>query len=207
MKTILFMGDSITDCCRDKNDDNFKGHGIATAVSTRLSYAHPGELNFINRGISGNRIVDIYARIKSDAVNLAPDIMTLLCGVNDVWHEIERQNGVSAEKFEKIYTMYIEELHEALPNLKIIMIEPFLLRGSANEERYDEFYKEVRLRAAACERIAKKFNIPYVYLQDKLSSLAEKIGNEALLRDGVHPNITGIGLISDELCKEIEKAL
>ena len=204
MKNILFQGDSITDCCRDRDNDFFKGHGYATIVAGRLSYAHAGELNFYNRGISGNRIVDLYARIKSDAINLKPDIMTVLCGVNDVWHELERQNGVAADKYEKVYSLFIEEIKAALPNIKIVIIEPFLLKGEGTEKYFDEFFSEVKLRAAASKRIAEKYGLPFIPLQDKLSALAEKIGDFAVLRDGIHPNITGNALIADEVCKVLE---
>ena len=88
--------------------------------------------DFINKGISGNRIVDVYARIKQDSINL--DI-----GVNDVWYELGgRYNGVSAEKFEKICDMLIGEVLEALPDLKIMILELFLLEASATTATEEE---------------------------------------------------------------------
>ena len=75
-------------------------------VKGQLGCEHPGKYEFINKGIGGNRIVDVYARIKIDIINLKPDYMSLLIGVNDVWHELGgRHNGVAVEKFEKIYDM------------------------------------------------------------------------------------------------------
>ena len=100
MKTILFQGDSITDADRSYSDDNKRGLGYPQLVTARLGYDAAGEYNFINRGISGNRIVDVYARIKKDIININPDIMSILIGVNDVWHEINYNNGVETEKFE-----------------------------------------------------------------------------------------------------------
>ena len=115
---ILFQGDSITDCGRDSNNDSVLGRGYAHLVSAYLGYSEPGEPTFINKGISGNRIVDVYARMKRDILNYQPDVMSILIGVNDVWHELgESPNGVDAEKFFKIYSMLIEEVKEALPNI------------------------------------------------------------------------------------------
>ena len=110
MKTILFQGDSITDCGRNREQLEGTGTGYPLLVKAQLGFENPGEYTFINKGISGNRIVDLYARIKADIINLKPDYISFLIGVNDVWHEFGGRNGVAAEKFEKIYTMLIEEI-------------------------------------------------------------------------------------------------
>ena len=87
-KTILFQGDSITDCGRDKNNPNSMGIGCPLLVNSYLGLEGPLEYTFYNRGISGNRIVDLYARIKSDFINLKPDYASVFIGVNDTWHEV-----------------------------------------------------------------------------------------------------------------------
>ena len=123
-KLILFQGDSITDCGRNREDITSTGAGYMHMVKSQLGCEYPGEYEFINKGISGNRIVDVYARIKKDIINLRPAYMSLLIGVNDVWHELGgRHNGVSAEKFEKIYNMLITEIMEELPNIKILIMK------------------------------------------------------------------------------------
>lgn len=138
MKRILFQGDSITDCGRVREDNVHVGSGYALLVKSQLGFENPGEYEFYNRGISGNRIVDLYARIKRDIINLAPDYISILIGVNDVWHEFSMDNGVDADKFEKIYCMLIEEIREALPNVKIMIMEPFCLKGIATENTDEE---------------------------------------------------------------------
>ena len=62
--------------------------------------------------------------------DLKPDYISFLIGVNDVWHEFSRHNGVDADKYEKIYTMLIEEIKEELPEVKIMFLEPFCLRAT-----------------------------------------------------------------------------
>ena len=102
MKRILFQGDSITDCGRSRDNDGYKGHGYPRIVMWKLNLDFPGEYKIFNRGVSGNRITDLYTRIKSDIINVKPDYLSILIGINDVWHEIDYNNGVSAQKFEKI---------------------------------------------------------------------------------------------------------
>ena len=96
-KRILFQGDSITDCSRSRSDLTEMGGGYPRLVKAALGMDHPGEYEFINRGISGNRIVDLYARIKADFINLKPDYASIYIGVNDAWHEIGSQNGVDTD--------------------------------------------------------------------------------------------------------------
>ena len=97
---ILFQGDSITDAVRNREDVTSLGEGYAFLAAAELSFAATEVHTFINKGISGNRIVDLYARMKADIINLQPDVLSILIGVNDVWHDLlESPNGVDAEKF------------------------------------------------------------------------------------------------------------
>lgn len=206
MKTILFQGDSITDCARGSSVCGF-GEGYAMLVTAHLGLENPGEYTFYNKGIGGNRIVDVYSRIKEDIINLKPDYMSLLIGVNDVWHEFDRQNGVEAEKFEKIYDMLIAEIKEALPNIKIMIFEPFCLRASATEntekypDKWNTFSTEVKKRAEKAKNIAEKYDLPFITLQDKFDKVAKTTGNSYWLFDGVHPTVMGHELIKREWLK------
>ena len=92
-------------------NDKYFDNVIAVHENLLKKLAEKG-IKVINRGISGNRIVDLYARIKSDIINLKPDYLSILVGVNDVWHERDAANGVSAPKFKKVYGMLLEELKE-----------------------------------------------------------------------------------------------
>ena len=198
MKTILFQGDSITDVGRVREDESSLGQGYPRMLAERLGYEYPGQFRHLNRGISGNRVVDLYARWKVDALNLKPDYLSILIGVNDVWHEIEAQNGVEAKKYEKIYTMLLEETLEALPDIKIILMEPFVLHGTGTDKAWDVFSQEVAKRQEAVHRIADTFKLPLVRLQDKLNE-AERIAPASYwLGDGVHPTPAGHALLTDQ---------
>ena len=211
MKRILFQGDSITDAGRDRQNFSNLGIGYPTLVKAELGFENPEVFDFQNRGISGNRIVDVYSRIKSDIINLSPDYMSILIGVNDVWHEISYQNGVDAEKFKKIYCMMLDEIYEALPDIKIMILEPFVLEGSATcdtEEMPDKcnvFNAEVKKRAEMARSVAQKYNIPFIPLQENFDSVSEKTENSYWLADGVHPTAMGHELIKREWIKHFEK--
>lgn len=198
---ILFQGDSITDAGRNRESDHNRGDGYATLVSARLGFEHPGKYEFINRGISGNRVVDLVGRLKRDIVHLKPDVMSILIGVNDVWHEFEVQNGVDAELYEKLYDLLIEEVKRELPHLRIMIMEPFLLKGEATSEKWDEFRCEVELRAAAAKRVAEKHGLEFIPLQELFDAAREKAPESYWLIDGVHPSAMGHELIAREWIK------
>ena len=105
MTRILFQGDSITDAGRDRNNDINPGTGYPAFVKGRLGVDYPGVYDVINRAVSGDRVVDVYARIKRDIINLKPDVLSILIGINDVWHEIGGHNGVDADKYFMVYDL------------------------------------------------------------------------------------------------------
>ena len=203
---ILFQGDSITDADRSRNDSSLLGRGYPLLVEASLGLEAPGEHEFLNRGISGNRIVDVYARIKCDIINLKPDVMSILIGVNDVWHELgESPNGVSADKFFKIYSMLIEEVKEALPDIKIMILEPFVLEACSTTEHWEVFSTEVAKRASMARKIAEKYSLPFIPLQQGFDELARKAPNSYWLGDGVHPTAKGHEFIKNQWLKAFKE--
>lgn len=200
-KRILFQGDSITDCGRDRNNFYGMGGGYPNLVKGSLGFDCPGEYEFINRGISGDRIVDVYARIKRDFINLKPDYASILIGVNDTWHEVNIENGVDTAKFEKIYSMLLDEIFEALPNLKLFLIAPYVLEGDGtcsteeNSNKWEIFQKDVFEKAEVVKRLSKKYNLPIIELQPAFDEAAKKAPNNYWAYDGVHPTACGHELI------------
>ena len=214
MIKILFQGDSITDVGRSREDNANVGRGYPHLIKAAFDLKEPAKYEFFNRGIAGNRSVDIYARIKSDIINLAPDFMSILFGVNDVSHEIFRQNGVSEAKLEVIYSMMVEEVIRALPNIKILIMEPFLLPASATvgiladgSDMYPYYRAEVEKRAAVAKRVAKNYSIEFLPLQKLFDEAAAKTSPEYWLKDGVHPTEAGHALIANEWIKAFERIM
>ena len=207
MKTFLFQGDSITDANRNRDHRTHLGCGYAMLTGSQLMYDHPGELRCLNLGVSGDRITDVYARIKEDIINLKPDYMTFLIGFNDVSHELTMQCGLSTEKFEMIYCMMIDEIKAALPEIKIIILEPFVLKGPSTERLWEAFDREVKKNAAAAKRVAEKYGLPFVALQDKFDAACKLADTTWWSGDGVHPSFAGHQLITNELLPVIRSLL
>lgn len=210
-KLILFQGDSITDADRSRSDDSNPGHGYPGMVMGVLGLQQPGSYRFLNRGVSGDRIVDVYARIKCDIINLKPDYLSILIGVNDVWHEVGWNNGVDAAKFELVYDLLLTEVRAALPQVKLMLLEPFVLPHSVigydpeNPAPYNHFRAEVDLRRAAAKRLAEKHGAVLVPLQERLDKLSAGVPLGYWLADGVHPSQAGHALITESWLEAFEQ--
>ena len=204
---ILFFGDSITDAGRDRNVDHALssyGHGYVKFIAGELLLEDPQGYEIYNRGISGNRIVDLYARVKADCWNLQPDVLSILIGVNDVWHELGSGNGVELERFEKIYRMLLEDTLKRLQNVKIVLCAPFVLEGTATQAQYKDFL-QVYEYAQVVRKLADEYGFPCLELQERMTELASKSETKYYLADGVHPSVAGAKLIADEWLKLFEE--
>ena len=205
MTRILFQGDSITDCGRSRDNDSYKGCGYANYVTADLNYNFPGEYETINRAVSGNRIVDLYARIRVDLLNLKPDVLSIHIGINDVWHDVEFNNGVGADKFEKIYDMLLAEVKEELPNIKIILLGAFVTRSSATEEYWNVFEPEVRKRIEITKRLAEKYGCAFVDVQEMFDEAIARKPEPFWTREGVHPTEAGHEIMKRAWFKAFEQ--
>lgn len=208
MKKILFQGDSITDANRSRDYRPAMGYGYPTMVAGLLGKEYPGELEFVNLGISGNRVVDLYARVGEDMIEEQPDFLTILIGINDVWHEFgEKRNGIENPKFYQVYSMLIEELRQKSPKTDVILLEPFVLKGPATESKWRLFRDETALRAASVKQLAAAYGLTFVPLQSVFDAAAEKTPAVYWLSDGVHPTAMGHGLIAEAVADVLRKKL
>lgn len=206
---ILFIGDSITDMgrCRTTNYQyDSLGFNYTFFVAGELGVKSPNQYQILTRGISGNRIVDLYARFKADALNEYPDVISVLIGVNDVWHGIASNNGVPLDIYERFYNMLIDDAHRDYPHIRFMILEPFFLKGSATEENFEQF-KQVYEYAKTAEKVAREKGCIFVPLQKMFSEKAERDGAETYLYDGIHPTIAGAKLIADEWLHCFEKKI
>ena len=203
---ILFYGDSITDAGRDYtklHGEEAMGKGYVKYAVADLKERGFTDEDLLNRGISGNRIVDLYARIKLDCWNHQPDFLSILIGVNDIWHELAIQNGVELDRFEKMYRILIEDTKKVLPNIKIMLCEPFVLEGAATNEKWEQFL-DVYKYAAVVKKLAEEYDLYFLPLQEKLSQ-AMANGVENVLSDGVHPAKAGAEIIASEWLKKFDE--
>ena len=205
---ILFQGDSITDCLRSSYDSGaFMGSGYPCLIQSDLCLNRT-DIEVLNCGISGNRVTNLLARWKKDCINLRPDVISILIGVNDVWHELSQQEGVDAELFEETYRVLLRYTKRMLPEAKIILLGAFLTRGTAAEgAQWEEFHRETALRNAITRRLAAEFGAEFLDLQRLFDEACEKLPPEHWTQDGVHPTAAGHRLIANAWEEKMQPVL
>ena len=203
MKTFLFQGDSITDVGRVREWTDHLGAGYPAMAAGKIALNHPGEFRFVNKGISGERSTGLYARCMFEMRECNPDYMSILIGVNDVWHALGNGDLVRPKRYEQLLTMLVEDALEVFPDLKIAILEPFVLKGLATEGQWEAFDSNVRAVAKIAKKIAERYNLVFVPLQDKFDALAEATAAVNWLNDGVHPTSGGHEMIATELVKAL----
>jgi lysophospholipase L1-like esterase len=194
---ILFQGDSITDCGRERNATGVNtglGSGYPLHIAAQLLADRPADkLQFLNRGISGNRIVDLDARIKSDVINLKPNVLSVLIGVNDTWHEFGSKNGVAVPKYERVYRSFLTEARAALPAIRFVLCEPFVL--SCGVVTHD-WIAEMNQRRQVVQKLAGEFGAKFVPFQTMFDEATKQAPPEYWAGDGVHPSHAGHELMA-----------
>lgn len=206
--TLLFQGDSITDCGRATcggagYDSKGLGPGYPALVMARLMHDRPDiEWNAINRGISGNRMVDLYARWRADCINLEPDVLSLLVGVNDSIHE-SWGNGVDIARSERFYREMLEWVKRDLPSVRLVIMEPFTLLPPDGGNN-DAMAAEVVERGRMTKRLAGEFGASFIPLQTLFDDACGRAPREHWCADGFHPTIAGHQLIADAWLAAVE---
>ena len=200
MPVILFQGDSITDAGRNRsaagaNNAGALGGGYPLIAASHMMRAHPdSQLLIFNRGVSGDKVPQLQARWETDTIALKPDILSILVGVNDLWHKLNGNSNGSVADYESQYSALLRDTKEALPSVRLIVLEPFVLvTGAVDGKWFPEFDE----RRAAAERVAKRFDATFVPLQSMFTQLARSAPPSYWLGDGVHPTIAGHAAIAD----------
>jgi len=205
--TILFQGDSITDAGRDRksegnaNDSNALGKGYVYSIAAQLLAESPGDgLRIYNRGISGNKVFQLADRWDKDCLDIKPDVLSILIGVNDIWHSLNGNYDGTVEKYDKDYRALLERTLKALPEVELVICEPFVLRcGAVNDKWFPEFDQ---YRAAA-KKMSKEFNALFVPFQSMFDDAVKKAPPAHWAGDGVHPSMAGAYLIGQEWLKTV----
>ncbi len=198
--TVLFQGDSITDGGRRRetpqpNEGGALGGGYAGLVAARLLKDRPGDgLQFLNRGVSGDRVVDLYARWKIDALNLKPDVISILVGVNDVWHEFGSKNGVEVDRYAQFYRMLIEWTRRDLPKTRLVLCEPFVLPCGVIGP---DWLPDIAARREVVRGLAVEFQATFVPFQSAFDDAMTRAPATFWSADGVHPTLAGHQLMAD----------
>lgn len=200
-QTVLFQGDSITDWRRKKTDLNANsapalGLGYVFSAATQLMFKYPEcDLKIYNRGVSGNKVYQLADRWDADCLELKPDVLSILVGVNDFWHTLVNGYKGTIETYRHDYDALLDRTLQKLPNVKLIIGEPYAIPGvKAVDDKWFPKFDEYR---SVAKEIADKYKavfIPYQSIYNKALKLAP--GSYWTL-DGVHPSVAGDGLMAN----------
>ena len=137
----------------------------------KIAFNHPGQFRFVNKGISGERSTGLYARCMFEMRESNPDYMSVLIGVNDVWHALGNGDMVRPNRYEQLLTMLVEDALEVFPNITIAILEPFVLKGPATEGQWEAFDSNVRTVAKIAKQVAERYHLVFVPLQEKFDAI------------------------------------
>lgn len=202
---ILFQGDSVTDAGRNYDDPRDLGPGYPSYTAKLLQEAFPEQtFEFINRGISGNRTEHLVARLQKDFLDLKPDLVTLLIGVNDCWHSCPPTNiPTTDEQFVANFRTVLDAL--AKENIPVVMLEPFSLPSP----HLQDFRADLARRTDIERSFAREYEnvLAYIPLDGPAYADAVQNGLTHLTDDGVHPNETGRAWIGNLLAETLKPIL
>ena len=202
--TILFIGDSITDVGRNREDNADLGGGYPILVAADLLSKYPNyDLTFYNRGISGDKIIDLKNRWEFDCLDLSPDVVTILIGINDVWNLADsgaEQTEEDLMKFEEDYRYLLKSLAQQT-DARVVLMEPFVLPYPKDRHNWRK-YLDPRINIV--RRIADDYHVALIPLDGLLNAKGIENAYDIYTGDdGVHPTLTGHALIADAWIKHL----
>ena len=208
-KVILFQGDSITDGNRGRNTDpnHIMGHGYAFSIASRLGAKYPKKkLNFYNRGVSGNKVNDLATRWQKDTLDLKPDVLSILVGVNDSASVVfKRDPIIPVEEYEKGYRALLDQTKTQFPDIQFILCEPFILKVGKVKDNWEAYHNDISQRQVIVKKLAEQYNAVFVELQKVFDKACKKAPADYWIWDGVHPTVAGHELITRKWLKMAKK--
>ncbi|WHY21554.1 SGNH/GDSL hydrolase family protein [Paenibacillus sp. G2S3] len=197
---ILFQGDSITDWGRNYEDASSLGVGYALMVAARLGHLYPEKnLTFYNRGISGNRAVDLQERWEKDCLNLKPTWVSIYIGINDTWRRFDSGQETTPEQFEAAYRDLIERTQHSLA-ANLVLIEPFVLPVPEDRRTWRQ---DLDPKIHIVRELAREYGALLVPLDGLFAAASVKAEPAYWAPDGVHPSPAGHALIAEAWLKTV----
>lgn len=208
---FIFQGDSITDGNRGRSDwdlNHIMGHGYACNIAGRLAADFPGRhYKFINRGVSGNKITDLADRWQKDALDLNPDVLSILVGINDSASYLkDKSTGVSVKQYEETYRELLKQTRAKFPKVLFVLGEPFTLPFSSSRQEQTERQHDVAERSAVVKKLAMEFNAVFVPFQQMFDKALQRAPEKYWIWDQVHPTVAGHELMAREWIKQVQKS-
>lgn len=199
---ILFQGDSITDAGREKKNpvaNKGLGRGYPNAIAKALLADHGAlDLQIHNRGISGNKVPDLDRRWQADCLDLKPRVLSILIGVNDIWHRLNGRYEGTAETYRDGFAALLKRTQDNLPDTRIVVCEPFVLMSGTVKENESRWFPDFDQRRAFAKQVANEAGTLWVPFQTMFNdAVASGTKPSELARDGVHPSAMGHQLMAD----------
>lgn len=198
---ILFQGDSITDHTRKRdnleaNHIDALGRGYAmVAAGALLNKFADKNLEIYNKGISGNKVPQLDARWQEDCLDLKPNILSILIGVNDYWHKRNGNYDGSAESYHDQYRQLLDKTLQALPNVKLIIGEPFAVKNVRHVD--DSWFPEFAKYQEVSKLIAQEYKACFIPYQKVFDQAEKRAPGNYWTTDGVHTSVAGINLMAE----------
>lgn len=201
MKRLLFQGDSITDCDRFYCvEGKGLGCGYVRMIANYLE-AKNAPVEVINKGISGDKTSNLLTRWKEDCLDLSPDVLTILVGINDVWEQMDSQVVITIEDFERNYEALLKQFRDRI-EAELIIMEPYVLPYPEDRIRWRPILDP---QIHVIRRLAKKYHARYIPLDGLLNKAAIESGYDAIAQDGAHLTPYGHSILCDAWLAEYEK--
>jgi lysophospholipase L1-like esterase len=197
---VLFQGDSITDWGRDHkktkaNDTGSLGNGYAMLTAAQLLLKNPDKnLQVFNKGVSGNKVYQLAERWDEDTLALKPNVLSIHVGVNDFWHTLSGGYQGTIDTYIADYHKLIDLTKKALPDIKLVICEPFAVKGVKAVD--DKWYPTFDLFRKAAHDIAAEYNAAFVPWQAVTDKALELAPATYWSLDGVHPALPGEALMA-----------
>lgn len=198
---VLFQGDSITDARRNRakqaqpNDGAALGAGYPSIIAGGLLTDHrEAQLKIYNRGISGNKVPDLARRWKTDTLDLKPAVLSILIGVNDIWHKLNNKYDGTPEVYRDGFAALLKETKQTLPDTILVICEPFVLRCGAVK---DNWFPEFDERKELAKQVATDAGAIWVPFHEAFdNAVSAGTSPEFWAADGVHPTVAGHALMA-----------
>ena len=195
------IGDSITDCGR--GGGVLLGNGYVRLVHEALETIYPElGIRIINRGISGNTVRDLKNRWQRDVLNLYPDWLSIMIGINDVWQQMDNwmpiESCVPIEEYERTLNELICTVSSSLKGL--VLMTPYVLQPNQSDPMrvlMDRYGDVVR-------RAAKKYDAIFVDTQALFDEALKNMDATDLSEDRIHMNNAGHTILARAFLKAVE---
>jgi lysophospholipase L1-like esterase len=198
---LLFIGDSITDMKWGRNEkdrNHYLGHSYVYLIASRLGVDMPqAKLEFFNRGHSGNRLTNLKSRWQKDVIEMKPDLLSVLIGVND--RKVEKVSAFAADQWEADYRDILTRARKANPALRIVLLDPFVLKSGwwmTKGGQWETSRTQIAKMCAIVTRLTGEFDAVHVKTQEVFDAAAKTVSPEQWIWDGVHPLPQGHELIA-----------